>query len=49
VVEATDPMRPKMSATVEVLAIAVLLAAITYFLFEPDAFNTFLEWLFQVL
>jgi hypothetical protein len=39
---------PKISATVEVLAIAVLIAAMTYFLFEPDAFNTFLEWLFQL-
>jgi hypothetical protein len=27
---------------------AVPLAAMTYFLFEPDAFNTILGWLFRV-
>jgi hypothetical protein len=33
----------------ETLAIALPLAAMTYFLFDPDAFNAFLDWLMRVL
>jgi hypothetical protein len=35
--------------SLEILAIAVPLAAMTYFLFDPDAFNAFLDWLVRVL
>jgi hypothetical protein len=35
--------------SLEVLAIALPLAAMTYFLFDPDAFNAFLDWLMRVL
>jgi hypothetical protein len=33
----------------EVPAIAVPLAAMRYFLFDPDSFNVFLAWLMRVL
>ena len=33
----------------EILAILAPLAAMTYFLFKPDAFNAFMDWLFRVL
>jgi hypothetical protein len=33
----------------EILAIAAPLAAMTYFLFDPDAFNAFMDWLIGVL
>ena len=33
----------------EVLAILAPLAGMTYFLFNPDAFNAFLDWLVRVL
>jgi hypothetical protein len=32
-----------------ILAILAPLAAMTYFLFKPDAFNAFTDWLFRVL
>jgi hypothetical protein len=35
--------------SLEILAIAVPLAAMTYFLFDPDAFNAFLDWLLRTL
>jgi hypothetical protein len=35
--------------TVDALLIFVPLAAVTYFLFDPDAFNAFLAWLVRVL
>ena len=35
--------------TLEILAIAVPLAGMTYFLFDPDAFNAFLNWLLKTL
>jgi len=34
--------------TLEILVIATPLAAMTYFLFDPDAFNAFLDWLFKI-
>ena len=44
---------PKASKAVryslEILAIAAPLAVMTYFLFDPDAFNAFMDWLFRVL
>jgi hypothetical protein len=33
----------------EVLAILAPLTGMTYFLFNPDAFNAFLDWLMRVL
>jgi hypothetical protein len=35
--------------SLEILAIAVPLAGMTYFLFYPDAFNAFLNWLLKTL
>jgi hypothetical protein len=35
--------------SLEVLAIVAPLAGMTYFLFNPDAFNAFLDWLLRVL
>jgi hypothetical protein len=35
--------------SLEILAIVVPLAGMTYFLFDPDAFNAFLDWLLRVL
>jgi hypothetical protein len=35
--------------TLEVLAIVTPLAGMTYFLFDPDAFNAFMDWLFRIL
>lgn len=35
--------------SLEILAIAVPLAGMTYFLFDPDAFNAFLDWLLKTL
>jgi hypothetical protein len=39
--------RKAVRHTLEILAIAVPLAATTYFLFDPEAFNAFLDWLFK--
>jgi hypothetical protein len=33
----------------EVLAIVIPLGGMTYFLFDPDAFNAFLDWLMRIL
>jgi hypothetical protein len=35
--------------TIDALLIFVPLAAVMYFLFDPDAFNAFLAWLVRVL
>jgi hypothetical protein len=35
--------------SLEILAIAIPLAGLTYFLFDPDAFNAFMDWLFRAL
>ena len=35
--------------SLEVLAIVAPLAGMTYFLFNPDAFNASLDWLLRVL
>jgi hypothetical protein len=35
--------------SLEILAIAAPLAAMTYFLFDPEAFNAFLDWLIRTL
>ena len=35
--------------SLEVAAIIAPLAGMTYFLFDPDAFNAFLFWLMRVL
>jgi hypothetical protein len=40
--------RKAIRHTLEILAIAAPLAAMTYFLFDPDAFNAFLDWLFKI-
>jgi hypothetical protein len=40
--------RKAIRHTLEILAIAIPLAAMTYFLFDPDAFNAFLDWLFRM-
>jgi hypothetical protein len=34
---------------IEALLILVPLSGLTYFLFDPDAFNAFLAWLAKVL
>jgi hypothetical protein len=41
--------RKAIRYTLEILAIAAPLVAMTYFLFDPDAFNVFLDWLFKTL
>ena len=41
--------RKTIRHSLEVLAIVVPLAVMTYFLFDPDAFNAFLAWLMRVL
>jgi hypothetical protein len=35
--------------SLEVIAIVAPLSGMTYFLFDPDAFNAFLDWLMRVL
>jgi hypothetical protein len=41
--------RKAVRYSLEILAIAAPLAAMTYFLFDPDAFNAFMDWLIRVL
>jgi hypothetical protein len=45
--EPVPDTRKAIRYTLEILAIAAPLAAMTYFLFDPDAFNAFLDWLFK--
>jgi hypothetical protein len=42
-------VRKAVRYTLDILAIAIPLAAMTYFLFDPDAFNAFLVWLLKTL
>jgi hypothetical protein len=46
--EPVPDARKAIRHTLEILAIAAPLAAMTYFLFDPDAFNAFLDWLFKI-
>jgi hypothetical protein len=43
------PPKKAVRYTLEILLIATPLAAMTYFLFDPDAFNAFLDWLLRML
>jgi hypothetical protein len=43
------PAAKAVRHSLEVLAIVIPLAVMTYFLFDPDAFNSFLDWLMRVL
>ena len=43
------PPRQIIKYVIDALLIAAPLAGILYFLFDPDAFNAFLDWLMRVL
>jgi hypothetical protein len=43
------PPRQIIKYAVDIVLVIAPLSGILYFLFDPDAFNTFLDWLMRVL